>query len=162
MILVNEENKVIMQKRNIPILDYYLDKVNMILWPRFSEIFERLLDNIKRANPKQFKLYSLSLHYTTKRYIEFVSSLYKIAGKSAQNMLLMRLTQMKNLMVEFLQRLARENLPSEKACTVFLINNIHHVAQQIRELHLEKELDDVHALEREYNELIDSYIKHLL
>jgi hypothetical protein len=49
MIQINEENKKVLHKNKIPVLDYYLDKINMILWPRFTQIFEHYLDNIKKA-----------------------------------------------------------------------------------------------------------------
>ena len=32
----HEENKKIMHKSKIPVLDYYFDKINMILWPKFT------------------------------------------------------------------------------------------------------------------------------
>ena len=36
MILINEENRKIMIRNKIPVLDYYFDKVNQILWPKFT------------------------------------------------------------------------------------------------------------------------------
>lgn len=56
MILINEENKAYMVRQKIPVLDFYFDKVNMILWPRLTMIFEQILENVKKANKKQFKL----------------------------------------------------------------------------------------------------------
>lgn len=47
-----------MHKNKIPVLDYFFDKVNMLLWPKFTNIFEIYLENIKKANTKQFKLYN--------------------------------------------------------------------------------------------------------
>lgn len=57
MILINEENKKIMLRNKIPVLDYYFDKVNQLLWPKFTHIFEAYFENIKKANVKSFKLY---------------------------------------------------------------------------------------------------------
>lgn len=58
MIQINEENKKLLQKNKIPVLDYYFDKVNMILWPRFTHIFETYVDNLNKANVRNFKLYN--------------------------------------------------------------------------------------------------------
>lgn len=38
-----------MVKNKIPVLDFYFDKINMILWPKFTVIFEKFLENIKTA-----------------------------------------------------------------------------------------------------------------
>lgn len=56
MTIINEENKKYMHKNKIPVLDYYFDKINMILWPKFTTIFESYSDNVKKANSKTIKL----------------------------------------------------------------------------------------------------------
>lgn len=56
MTIVNEENKKCMHKNKIPVLDYYFDKINMILWPKFTQIFESYLMNLKNSNIKTIKI----------------------------------------------------------------------------------------------------------
>jgi hypothetical protein len=58
MTIVNEENKKLMHKNKIMVLDYFFDKVNMLLWPRFSMLFDALIENARRANIGNFKLYN--------------------------------------------------------------------------------------------------------
>ena len=36
MIRINTHHRLIMNKRRIPCLDGYLDRVNLMLWPRFK------------------------------------------------------------------------------------------------------------------------------
>jgi hypothetical protein len=36
MIRVNAEHRRLMTKRRVPCLDDYLDRVNLLLWPRFK------------------------------------------------------------------------------------------------------------------------------
>ena len=82
MILINEENKKFMQRNKIPVLDYYFDKVNMILWPKFTQIYEGYIDNIKKANAKTVaKLYNQpNVNQFTIRYVDFVYGLYRLAN----------------------------------------------------------------------------------
>lgn len=49
MSVVNEENKRMIHKSKINVLDFYFDKVNMMLWPRFTQLFDAVSDNIKKA-----------------------------------------------------------------------------------------------------------------
>ncbi len=36
MIRINYHHQLIMNKRRIPCLDHYLDRINLLLWPRFK------------------------------------------------------------------------------------------------------------------------------
>jgi hypothetical protein len=58
MTVVNEENKKLIHKSKISVLDFYFDKINMMLWPRFTQLFDSLVDNVKKAHMKNFKLYN--------------------------------------------------------------------------------------------------------
>lgn len=76
----------------INILDAYFHKVDEIIWPWFSQIFEIFLNNIKNANAATFPNKDGGIHFTTKRYVVLVQLLYKIAYKTGQNMLIHWLT----------------------------------------------------------------------
>ena len=91
-----------MKDRKIPILDTYFHKVDEIIWPRFSTIFEHFLVNVKQANAAQFIVKDLNIHYTTKRYVTLAQILYKIAYKTGQNMLISRLCQFQTNMINFI------------------------------------------------------------
>ena len=62
MTVVNEENKKLIHKSKISVLDFYFDKINMMLWPRFTHLFDALVENIKKTheNEKEFLRSSLS------------------------------------------------------------------------------------------------------
>lgn len=92
MTIINEENKKWMQKNKIPVLDYYFDKVSMILWPKFTQVFETFLINLKNANVKTIKIVNGSnVQQFTQRYVDLTIGLYKIANTQSQDMLLLRL-----------------------------------------------------------------------
>ena len=81
MTIINEENKKYMHKNKIPVLDYYFDKVSMTLWPKFTQVFETYLVNLKTANPKTIKIINGSnVQQFTQKYVDLSIGLYKIAS----------------------------------------------------------------------------------
>ena len=58
MSIINEENKKLLHANKIMVLDFYFDKLNMIIWPRFTQLTDVMVDNIKHAVIKNFKLYN--------------------------------------------------------------------------------------------------------
>ena len=75
-----------MQQRNkIPVLDFYHDRVSMALWPKFTSMFQLYIENVQKALPKQFRVYSAAgVHSATTRYINFISGVYRLADKCNQ------------------------------------------------------------------------------
>lgn len=165
IVLIKSEFKATMKERKIYILDYYFDKIEMMLWPRFTSIFEHFLDNIRNAKAKKFKLYNLSVHFTTKRYVSLVLMLYKIASKTGHNMLLSRLSQLQTLMVDFIQNLSEESFihaQDRKSKLFFLVNNLHFIYSSINELNVDIELKDLEKLENRYTSEVNDFIKSTL
>lgn len=82
MIEINEECKTQMRDVfRINVLDSFLEKISIyILWPRFSQVFNFHLDNIKKCEPKIFKLYNQGgLHGpTTVRCYQLLCGLFKL------------------------------------------------------------------------------------
>lgn len=133
----------------------------MSLWPRFTTVFEHFLNNIKTAKSRNFKLYNLSVHFTTKRYVSLVLMLYKIASKTGHNMLLSRLSQLQGLMIEFIERLSEDsfvNSQDQNSKLFFLVNNLHFIHTSISSLHLDIELKDLQKLEQKYTVEIHDFI----
>ncbi len=77
--LITDDFKQLMKEWKINILDSYFHKVDEVIWPWFSSIFEIFLNNIKNANAALFPLKDIGIHFTTKRYVVLVQLLYKIA-----------------------------------------------------------------------------------
>jgi hypothetical protein len=128
MVLINDEFKIVMKERKINILDFYFDKVGMVLWPRFTDIFEHFLNNVKNANAATFNLKDVKVNFTPMRYVSLMLMLYKIAYKTGHNMLLSRLTKFQGLMMMFIGRLSEEafnNKFGDKERRFFRMNNLH-------------------------------------
>lgn len=45
MIKITHAHSMVMQRRRVPVLDSFFDRVNMLLWPRFKAAFD---NNLKR------------------------------------------------------------------------------------------------------------------
>ena len=52
MARVNYQHQLIMSKRRVPGLDAYLDRVTLLLWPRFTSLFEVQIDAIKAVTER--------------------------------------------------------------------------------------------------------------
>ena len=55
-----------MQRRRIPVLDSLFDRISMLLWPRFKQVFDSNLKSIKAANAKKLGPVDLSPHYVSR------------------------------------------------------------------------------------------------
>jgi hypothetical protein len=51
-----------MQRRRIPVLDPFFDRLSLLLWPRFKQIFDANLKSVKNANPRKFLPIDCSPH----------------------------------------------------------------------------------------------------
>jgi len=163
MIQINEENKTMLHKNKIPVLDFYFDKVNMILWPRFTQIFEIYLDNINKAQVNNFKLYNQPiLHVSVARFVEFVRGLYRISNSTNQDMLTIRLTQARDAMVRLCGKMGEAHFSGEKEKVLFLLNNYDFIYSSLKALNLEKGIQDVVYLEKMVNTQSEGFIKILL
>ena len=76
VIRVTHMQRMVMQRRRIPILDSFFDRVSLLLWPRFKHVFELNLKSVKSANQKKLGPIDLSPHYISRRYAELVSSVF--------------------------------------------------------------------------------------
>ena len=132
MIKVAHAQRLVMQRRRVPVLDSFFDHMSMLFWPRFKGIFDANVKSLKNANPKKLGTIDLTPHYVSRRYAEFVSSILTLQGGSGdsfgiagggENMLMMNLKQLRVEIINLLERLGSQ-LSSGKEQKVFLINNI--------------------------------------
>lgn len=75
MIRINHEHHRIMTRRRVPCLDDYLDRINLVLWPRFKGAFDVQLDSVRKGNEKALFTGSPSVHVVARRFASMVSSL---------------------------------------------------------------------------------------
>ncbi len=134
--------RVIMQRRHIDILSSFFDKLNMLLWPRFKQIFDANLDSIRNANPKRLGVVELHPHYVARRYAEFTASLItlkigldSLMGPGGEDMLVSNLKVLRTEAVKLIQRLSKL-LSRPKMQTVFQVNNYNQILSLFQERHI--------------------------
>ncbi|CAM9123350.1 unnamed protein product, partial [Sphacelaria rigidula] len=138
MIKITHALSMVMQRRRVPVLDSFFDRVNMLLWPRFKTVFDNNLKSVRTANAKRLGVIERHPHYITRRYAQFAASLLAlhsglddlVVGIGGEEMLLNDLATLR--VVQLVQRMA-DHLPSKKLQAVFLINNYHEVLSVFQE-----------------------------
>lgn len=70
--------QLVMSKRRVPCLDSYLDKVNLLVWPRFKAVFDLHLSSVKNANVRALWEDDVHAHYVARRYAEFASAMVQL------------------------------------------------------------------------------------
>ncbi len=152
MIRLTHSQRLVMEKRRIPCLDSYFDRVTLLLWPRFKAVFDLNLMSIRNANVKKLGAIDLHAHYVIRRYAEFAASvlslsLYTQSGGSdnesnissaqmhengAGDMVINNLAQLREEVLGLVTRLADQHKNTKEKC-VFLVNNYDLVLSQFQE-----------------------------
>lgn len=152
IIKVTHSQRLVMQRRRIPVLDSFFDRICMLLWPRFKFVFDANLKSLRNANFRKLGNIDLTPHYVSRRYAEFVSSVlaltrgsdsFGIAG-GGETMLLTDLQQIRVEILGLLERLSSQ-LPTSKERKVFIINNVDQMLQVFQERRVMS--DEVQKLE---------------
>ena len=58
--------RMVMQRRRIPVLDSLFDRISLLLWPRFKQVFDANLKSIRSANAKKLGPVDVSPHYVSR------------------------------------------------------------------------------------------------
>ena len=140
VIKVTHLQRMVMQRRRIPVLDQFFDRISMLLWPRFKQIFDMNLKSVKNANPKKLGPVDLSPHYISKRYAELVSSVFFLQtgtesmgiGGSGESLLKYDIYAMRTEIALLLDKLSKQ-IPNLKEQKVFFINNFDQILSVFQE-----------------------------
>jgi len=73
--------RLVMQRRRIPVLDSLFDRISLLLWPRFKQVFDSNLKSIKTANAKKLGVVDVSPHYVS-RYCITLFYVYDVVGRA--------------------------------------------------------------------------------
>ncbi|KAG2445494.1 hypothetical protein HXX76_000110 [Chlamydomonas incerta] len=75
MIRINHDHRKLMARRRVPSLDDYLDRVHLMLWPRFKLLFDGQLQSIRPGAERVLFVDSTRPHFVTRRYAALTSSM---------------------------------------------------------------------------------------
>ncbi|KAG2482867.1 hypothetical protein HYH03_018212 [Edaphochlamys debaryana] len=74
MIRINHDHRKLMLRRRVPSLDDYLDRVHLLLWPRFKLLFDAQLQSVRPGAERALFVDSPAPHFVTRRYAALASS----------------------------------------------------------------------------------------
>lgn len=127
--VLNDRNKRLFNEKSLGALDFYFDQVNMLLWPRFEQLFEFHQRNIKTPNIASFRAVEKAVapKLLLQRYVDFMAAVYKIYSYfSYSNMVVTRITQMSHNFLELLKKVAKEQ-GREFEALVYYLNAIEYI-----------------------------------
>ncbi|KAH7436866.1 hypothetical protein KP509_05G039600 [Ceratopteris richardii] len=137
MIRLTHQHQLTMSRRRIPCLDSYLDKVNIMLWPRFKMVFDLHLTSLRSANIRMLWEDDVHPHYVMRRYAEFAASLLQLNVEYGDGQLELNLERLRGAVDDLLIKLAR-CFKHQKQQTIFLINNYDMVLSVFKEAGIEE------------------------
>lgn len=75
MARVNRQHQLIMMRRRVPGLDAYLDRVTLLLWPKFKSLFDAQLSALRALPEKQLIAQGTEPSFVIRRYGVLLTSL---------------------------------------------------------------------------------------
>lgn len=57
--------RLVMQRRRVPVLDSFFDRISLLLWPRFKQVFDANMKSIKGAFSTSSSLSSAAKRHAT-------------------------------------------------------------------------------------------------
>jgi hypothetical protein len=132
-IRVISQSLEVLQKRNIPALDTFLNEINLLLWPRFQTVIDMHIESVKKVptfKPGE-KERDTHPHFIMRRYAEFAVSILVLnqgyddmllVNRCVQVYLISSLSRLRTEVESLIYRMACE-YTEKKTRTVFLINN---------------------------------------
>lgn len=71
LIRINRHLRKVMQRRCCPCLDPYLDRIDLLLWPRIKVILDKNVASLANGSPGKLGPLEFNVHFVTKRYAHF-------------------------------------------------------------------------------------------
>jgi vacuolar protein sorting-associated protein 52 len=168
MIIVNFEQKKIMENRKLNHLDLYFGKLDTILWPKFDGIFKTYIDTIFKVNVKNTKLLINGIHTVTYKLGEFLSMLNLICKHTTTTpMLLFRIKEIQKSFNQFFCEIAENykfntNQERDEMITLFFINNLYYLLTKLHDFEAITTNEDPTSFDKTFNNKMESYLNILM
>jgi len=158
---LNAENQRVFESKGFVILDHYFTQISQSLWPSFDRLFEVQVNSIKSISVKGYK--NVEKVFGSKallmRLTDFALSLYKINKKGNENyMVRMRISQLKNLIIDLLRKSAKD-IPNEMESTIYFITGLDFVHTDFTTHNSVVFEEDLRSLEKELNHNIEKMVE---
>ena len=84
IIRINQHLRSVMQRRCCPCLDPYLDRVDLLLWPKLKIILDKNVISLKNVSAHKLGPLEFHVHFITQRYAHFSSAVALLHREGAQ------------------------------------------------------------------------------
>ncbi|KAJ1964007.1 Vacuolar protein sorting-associated protein 52 [Dipsacomyces acuminosporus] len=113
-----------LQRRRIPVLDSYVNSMNMHLWPRFQAIMDSHIESVKRVtlSYKSRSKFDTQPPAIARRYAELASSMLRLNAGYNTHVVSLSLSRLRTEVQAYLVHVAQGS-PDKHASLVFLINS---------------------------------------
>ena len=168
MIIINFEQKKLMEKLNLNHLDYYFYEINKLLWPKFDQIYKLTSEQIFKVNMKNTKLFSNGIHSVTHKLGEFLSIINLISKQTTNTpMIFAKLKEIQNSFNQFFYELTENmkfsnNNEREEMVTIFFINNVYYLLVKLNDFDAMKEENDPQSFDKVLNNKRENYLNILV
>ena len=71
LIRINQHLRKTMQRRCCPCLDPYLDRIDLLLWPRIKVVLDKNIASLTSSSPGKLGPLEFHVHFVTRRYATF-------------------------------------------------------------------------------------------
>ncbi len=168
MIIINFEQKKIMEKLNLNHLDFYFYEINKLLWPKFDQIYKSTSEQIFKVNLKNTKLFTNGIHSVTHKLGEFLSMINLISKQTTNTpMIFAKLKEIQTLFNQFFYELTESikfnnNNEREEMITIFFINNVYYLLIKLNDFDAMKEENDSQSFDKVLNNKRETYLNILI
>lgn len=111
ILAINEKNKQTFNEKEFGALDFYFNQVNMLLWPKFEELFEFHMKSLQNCPTAHFKKMekSSSTKIVVDRFADFFASYYRLYVYFPDSKMMgSRLESIRRLFFEHVKRVSAE------------------------------------------------------
>ena len=168
MIIVNFEQKKIMENLKLNHLDFYFYEISKLLWVKFDQIYKSTSELIFKVNMKNSKLFNNGIHSVTFKIGEFLSMINLISKQTTNTpMIFAKVKEIQILFNQFFYELTENikfsnNNEREEMITIFFINNIFYLLKNLSDFEAIKDENDPSSFDKVLNNKKESYINILI
>jgi len=158
---LNAQNQKLYEGKGFVVLDQYFMKISQSIWPQFDRLFETQVNSIRSLPLASYKNVErvFGLKPLLLRFEDYILSLYKIHKKGNENyMLRLRISQLKNLIIDLLRKSSKE-IPGEIDSLLYFMTGIDFIFSDFSDNSTAIFEEDLKSVEKELNVNIEKLVE---
>eukprot|EP01091_Cochliopodium_minus_P019899 TRINITY_DN8517_c0_g1_i1.p1 TRINITY_DN8517_c0_g1~~TRINITY_DN8517_c0_g1_i1.p1 ORF type:complete len:767 (-),score=247.53 TRINITY_DN8517_c0_g1_i1:17-2317(-) len=133
LLKISSLQKQMMHKRGMEFLDYFFEKIDNMVWPKWQQVVAANIESLKtHTNEPSNKVPELKPHYVTKKYADFICAILHISNNFKDFRIDEALNQLRSEVISLLKRLTNQ-INGKKDKIIFNVSNIDQVLSVLRE-----------------------------